>query len=501
MAFSNNRTVIAINKEVTEGTLILPDAAGDFIPVREGFDLTVDFQDLTNEELAASIGAAKVIQGLENVDLTLPVYMKHSGTEGTAPAYGPLWESLFGAAVATNSTERAATSGSSVSAIILAAGGSDFARGKAVLVKDGVNGYSIRPVHSVSSNTLTLGFTLSAAPASGVSMGKCIHYAPANSGHAAISGVIYRGNGCDVEAASGLKVNQGTIKFAAGQLIEVDFQMKGLKGFYNPIEITSSTKYIDWVDDGGTYAAAVAVQVYRDPHELASALQTAMNAVNAAVTVTVTYSNSTGYFTIAASGSVLTIKWNTGANTANSIATKVGFTTAADSSSALTYTSPTAYTLIAGYTPSYDAADPLVAKSNQVFVGDSTDSTCFSASSVEVTISNELKDIDNVCADSGRSGTLAQKRRVTAKIMAELGSYDVDKWKRFRSNADTRMMYAFGDKVGGQWVAGKSGCLYFASCVISNFKVENDGGLVRMSLDITGYIDSSGNGEVYLNFL
>jgi hypothetical protein len=94
-----------------------------------------------------------------------------------------------------------------------------------------------------------------------------------------------------------------------------------------------------------------------------------MNAVTSEV-FTVTYSDSTGKFTITyANAATLSLLWNSGANTAQSIGTKLGFLVAADDTGSLTYTSDNAQTLTASYVPSYDAVDPLIFKSAELFIG------------------------------------------------------------------------------------------------------------------------------------
>lgn len=499
-AILTRNSVLAAIVEVTEGTPVSPTAAGQYIPLQDDFTMEPAFEQLENAEMKASIGMSKSITGSENPTASFSHYLKHSGVEGTAPQLDEVLTAAFGTETIL-ATEHDTIAASTTSVIKVNTGeGASHLRGSALLIKDSTNGYSIRPVHSVSTDDLTLGFKVDSAPAIGVNLGKHVTYSPANTGHQALTLWQYAGNGGATQTMSGARPTELGIQFQAGQLINMNLSFEGLEYYFNPIEITASTKYLDWTDDDGTLAATVATGFYKDPHELADAIATALNGASTE-TYTCTYSNTAGTFTIATStSSVLTIKWNTGANTANSIASKIGFSTAADSSAALTYTG-SAISFAAPQTPSYDSADPLVAKSNLCFIGDQTDNTCIKANNVQFTMSLPRAVIESICAESGRSGSVFQSREVTVQVDALIEQYDADKFKRYRSNSDTRFAYIFGEKSGGNWVAGKCGCLYIPTATISSFSLTDNEGLYNLSMEIKAYVDSSGNGEVYLSFV
>ena len=494
-------TVMAVVPETTEGTVVAPSAATQFIPVLPDFSMKPEVDLLANEELKNSIGKSKPIKGIESGSADFSLYIKHSGVEGQAPNYGELLESVFGG-VSTNSTQRLTTSGSTVSTVKLASGGGDFSRGKAVLVKDSTNGYSIRPVLSVSSNDLSLAFNLSSAPASGIGVGKCINYAPANSGHQSLSLHLYRGNGTAYEIVSGAKAIEYTLEATAGDFISQSFSMVGSKYYFDPITITSSTKYLDF-NDGSDRSCSVTEGVYRTPQSLADALQTAMNNAGSSDTFTVTFNNSgtnAGKFTLSSSGGTFSLKFATGANTANTIATKLGFTVA-DETSATSYNSDSAISWAAPYTPTYDSADPLVAKYNEVLLGDAADTVGFCAQSISLTISHDEGSVECINAETGIEAKFYQGREVKINLVGKLDQHDQEKFYRYLNNSDTAFMFAFGNKSGGNWVAGQCGCLYIPSCVVSNFVPGDGDGIVNCEIELTGYVDSSGNGEIYLNYL
>lgn len=503
-SFQTKGSRLAIVTEVTEGTPVSPTAATQYIALQDGYDLEPAFDSLANAELTGSIGKAKPVLGLENPTVSLSHYMRHSGVEGQEPDFGRLIEGAFGgkSVNATQYTTAAgSTTGSTSAAAVLnhAAGtGTNFERGEALLIKDGTNGYHIRNVLSRVTDASTLNFNLAAAPAASVGLGKAVLYKPGSS-FPTFSIFDYRGNGAATQLVAGSRVVEMGVEISAGEYINSNFKLDGLSYYFNPIEITTSTSKLDF-NDGGVKAATITTGFYKDPLDLAAAIASAMDTLSSD-TITCTYSSSTGKFTIATDGAALSLLWNTGTNTANSIATKIGFTTAADSTAALTYTSANALTLTSPQTPTFDSADPLVAKSNEVLLGTFSDISCFCASTVKFSIKNSKVDVKCVCADSGKQESVITGREISIDISAVLPQYEADKFHRYHTNQTTAFMYNFGEKSGGNWIAGKAGNIYIPTATISKFKVTDQNGLVALDITLSAFVDSSGNGEVYLNFL
>lgn len=490
-------------EETTEGTPVVPGAATDFIAIQDGdFDMTPNFALLENKEQKNSIGSSKGIVGGEDPTISGAHYLRHSGTEGTAPNFGKILEGAFGA-IDTEGTEYSCTSGSTVSSVAITSIGANGIRGQALLLKDGVNGYAIRPIHSTTTNACVPGFNLLNAPASGVKIGKPITYYPANTGHKSYSVWSYEGNGGAIQLETGVKWTDLSMDFSAGELINLKYSGSGLGFYFNPIQITSSTKYIDFTDDSGTFAAVLPVQWYKDPHDLAAAVKTAMDTANSAVTHTCTYSDTTGKYTILCTGTTLTLKWSTGTNTANTAATKLGFAVSDNSGTAATtgYTGGTAQSYAASYTPTYDTADPLAAKAHELFIGDSTNTTPVAASKVSFKLSNARAIIPSVSADTGRSGAIFTSRKVTFSATVLLDKYEAKRFYKYRTNEDTRVAYNFGIKSGGNWVPGKCGCLYLPTTTIQSWDLSPENGLVALTMELATYVDASANGECYLSFV
>lgn len=504
MAFQTKTSRGALVEETTEGTPIAPTLGTQFIALQDGYELTSEFEVLESAEFTASLGSAAPTLGLENPTISLSHYVRHSGVEGQAPNYSLLLEGLFGG-LDINSTEydtvAGSTAGTATAAAIInvdAGEGAQFQRGQALLIKD-PNGFKVRNVKSISGDQLTLNYNLGSAPASGVNLGKAVLYYPGVA-HPTFSFFDYRGNGAALQLVAGNRVLSGTFTIEAGQFINAQYEASGLSYYFNPIEITASTDTIDFDEGGGALAASVAAGWYKDPHDLAEALEVAMDAV-AVADISVKYQDSTGKFVISTGGATLNLLWNTGANTAQTIGGKLGFLTAADDTGATSYTSDNALSLASPVTPSFDDADPIVAKQAEVFLGDFDDITCFCASSITVTFTNEKVDELCVCAESGKQASVLTRRAVTVEIAASLPTYEADKFHRFHKNMDIQAMINFGERSGSNWLPGKTVNMWLASAKVSAFGVGDEEGLVSVNLTLTAFVDSQGNGEFYLNFV
>jgi hypothetical protein len=502
MAIQNKSTVCAIVPEVTEGTPVAPTSATeDYIALQEGFTVAPSFDELENAELTGSIGMSKSALGFENPTASLSHYLKHSGVEGTEPAFGLLIESCLGGTGGPGA-EYDTVAGSTTSVVNVDSGeGSNYERGTALLVKDATNGYSVRNVLSVSTDALTLAFDLANAPASGVNLGNAILKKPANSGHPTFAKWVYRGNGGATELIAGCRATSMTINCTAGEFVNTDFDIEGIEYFWNPIEIAAADIYLDFTSDNGTFAAVVAAGWYKNPHDLADAIAAALVAQDSAETYTCTYSNSTGKFTIATSTSaVLTLLWNTGANAANTIADKIGFSTAADDSGAQTYTSDNAQTLSSPQTADYDDLAPVVSKNIQLFIGDSTENTCVGVSEFSLTVTGEKSDLLSICATSGKSGSLVTSREVTGTATLRVSQYDAKYFDKFSNNENVQLAFTAGNKTGGNWVAGECVNVFIPTATVNSFELQDTDNIVEYSLSFKGYV-ADGLGEVYINFL
>jgi len=508
-ALNNRSSVCAIVEEVTEGTPVSPTSAtDDYIALQDGFSITPAFEELTNDRLINSLAQAKSILGLESPTSTISHYWVASGTAGTESNHGLFIESFLGGKT-VNGTEYDTVGGSTAgdastrATIVVDAGeGAQFRDlGHGLLIKDGVNGFRVRNTQSISTDTLSLNFNLPAAPASGVNLGQAVLFYPTTEGHPTFTTWVYRSNGGAVEMMSGSRVSTMTMTADAGQLINCEYALAGIEYYFNPIEITSSDIYLDFTSDNGTFAAQVTAQMYKDPVDLANALATAMESVDSAESYEVTYSSSTGKYTIASSTSaLLSLLWNTGTNTANTIGDKLGFDIAADDTGATSYEADNVIDITAPQTPSYDSTDPNVGKANEVTFGDFDDYVCFNASNVTMNGTNTVSNLLSLCATSGREGTLITARATTFDVTARLTQYDADKFFKFRTNANVQFMYNNGEKSGGNWTAGTVKNIYAPFTTITSYEVVDTDGVLELQMTLSTYTPN-GEEELFVNEL
>lgn len=494
-------SILGVMVETTEGTPVLPATGTDIVVLQPDFTMQPAFDSIENEEIRASIGAAKSIQGLENPTASGSQYLKGSGTEGAEPQLGRLFYGFFGAKSAATA-EFDTIAGSTQYAFNVNTGeGASFERGQGVLLKDSLNGFRIRALASVSGDVLTPIFGVPVAPLSSVNLGKCVLYKPANSDHPTLTLTHYLGNGGAKQVMAGTRVMGFSADVNPENLVNVNFNFEGISFYYDPIEITASTRYLDWIDDDGTWAAAIATGWYKDPVAVAEALQAAMQAANAGETPTVTYSDTTGKFTIKTTGTLLTLKWNTGANTANTIGTKIGFLVAADDSgtgATTGYTSDNAQSFAFPFTPDYDDTDPSVAKYQEVMLGDADDYVCFQVSQMTISGTNTKANIGSVCAESGRSGSIISGRDFEVTMTHHIQKWEVDQWARFRKNQNTSFQYSWGPKTGGNWIPGKAGFMAAPKGTLTAFEIADQDGLAIVNLTFKPFVDSDGAGEFYV---
>lgn len=497
-------SVFAIVEETTVGTLKAPASGTDFVPLRDGFSQSSEIEELENEEIVNDIGATKSLTGLEQPAGEHPAYLKHSEVEGQAPEIGLLYESAFGLEV-VNSTQydtvAGSTAGTSAARAVInvdTGEGAQFREGQALLIKDGTNGYNIRNVYSISGDALSLSYNLSAAPGSGVNLGKAIQYIPAASGHPSFSAWLYGGNGGYLQAVAGCRVSELVAEMNAGEQATVDFSYAGTSIYWDPIEITSSTKYIDFVDSGGTKQAILTAKIYKSPVALAEEVQTKMDAASVD-TITCVWSSTTGKFTITSNSTPLSLLFLTGAQNAASADTKLGFTHT-DHTGATTYTSDTEQSWAAGYTPSYDNATNLVVKASELFLGNFSETVCREVSSATLTITVDQEEVKSWCAQSGLLQQLPISRVATLEATLILQKHEAHLFDKFINNRDTQMQINLGQKdSSGNWVPGKCVNFFMPQATFTQHVTGGDT-VVEVTLSAKGYISGTKK-DIYLNFI
>lgn len=500
-ALQTRNSVMAIKEETTEGTPVAPAASGDYVALQADLSVESNFEELTNEELKGSIAPSQPTKGLEEPSASFSHYFRHSGTEGTAPNYGPILKALMGEEKIL--TEYDTIVGSTTTVLKVDTGeGADYAKGDAVLVKN-ANGFEVRHVESVSGDDLTLNFALENAPGTGVNLGQSVNYKPKNENHPTLSMWHYLANKGAIELIAGTRVTAASFDFSAGQNINANYSFEGTEYFFNPIEVTATTKYVDWTDDDGTFAISVAEKMYKDPVELAEAIETAMNASATTETYTVTYNHTgsdKGKFTFATATSTLfSLLWNTGTNAANTIAGKVGFSSAADDTGATSYVSDNEQDLTSPQTASFDDTVPIQAKNALLMIGSQTDNVCISSKNVTVDVGNTKTNIESICEESGIEGSIIDQRAVTIRVLKKLNQYEVKDFENFRKNQEVRVQLTSGAKSGGNFQAGKTSSMYMSSGTISSFQLTPEDGIAYLDMTISGFANANAEGEFHIS--
>lgn len=504
MAISTRSDALAPVEETTEGVAKAPVSGTEFVALQDDFSMTPAFDTLENAERLNSLGKAKSLLGLENPTASTSHYWRGSGVEGTAPNYAPFLKACLGTQT-SGLTERDVVSATTTTITYDTGEGPEYPLGRPQLIKDGVNGHSVRWSTGNAGDVVSLGFPLTTAPAAGVLTGDPVYWSPLNDAtHPTLSIWHYIGNSVNgaLELMTGSRTTSVDVTADAGGFINASYSLEGIEYFFDP-KINSATEVdLDFTDDGGALVATIAAKTYKDPIDVAKAVEAAFNAASAE-TYTCTYSSTDGKYTIATSTStIFELDFATGPNLATSAAAFIGYA-ATDLIGATTYTSDAAQDFSTGVTPTFDAADPLVAKSNEVLLGEGDDEppVCFEASSVGFTITMAKTDILSVCSESGKSGSVMNEREVTITLVSLLDNYEAENFHRFHTNQEIRFQWTAGVKVAGNLQPGKTVSAYAHSATITEFEVTSEENLATLNMTLTTFVNSDGDGEFFIGSL
>ena len=503
MAFIQTRSsALALKLEVTEGVWERPTLATDFTALQPDFAMSPNTEVINSEELTGSIGAAKSFQGLETPTVSFSHYLRGSGVSGSPPDYNVLLHALFGIEkIGALGSARTINTGSTVSNFVVN-DGTQFNVGEAMMVRNINSAYEVRAVHAISTNDITPSFNTNNAPEDGIELGQPITYTAADDGHPTYTTWYYVGGDGALEAVAGTRVVNGTFSITAGDLVNANYSQEGINFAFNPIFVDAGSDFLDFSDGTGTYALQVTTGLYETPDSLALTIQTGLNALSTDV-YTVSWDKSIGGFNFTQdSGSgTFSILWNTGTNSANTIALTLGFDAGSDSTGATSYSSANPIDFSPPVTPTFDDSDPLVARDHQVMLGDDVDVACFRASELEISIDNTKTNIESVCSATGVDGSLITERAVSITFTAILEQYDTALWEKFRVNGDVRFQYTFGTKTDGtNWDIGKTGLFYSPNNSIATLEVVDVDGIARLSGELTAYV-KEGQPDIYLSFV
>jgi hypothetical protein len=177
-------------EEAAEGTAEIPGSATDgYLQVLEpGIDIKAQIEQVERSIITSGLAPAKARNGIEFPVVSVPVELKGSGTEGTAPVIGVLFESLLGSARSISSNITTKSSGNTQTSLkIEDADIATFASGDIFIVKQ-ANEHTFQRVTAITGGAGTWGLTVTPGRASGsfsnsVVLSKAKMYLPADSGH------------------------------------------------------------------------------------------------------------------------------------------------------------------------------------------------------------------------------------------------------------------------------------------------------------------------------
>lgn len=515
MAFATRSSVFAFIKEDTEGVLKDPTAAS-FTAVREGAALVGAVETTTSDEVRNSIGASKSFVTKEAPTGSIPKYLKTSGVEGQAPDYAVLIESCIGS-VTVNTTEYFTTAGSTAGddttraqLALTDTEGANLLVGQAVLVKDGTNGYAVRNIVSKDEtgdpDLLDMSFNFATAPGSGIGLGKAVFFAPLDSAQPTFSAHQYQSSSSESAvhiAEAGCRTTSMTLEYPANDLASASFEIGGISFYQNPIRIGATNKYIDFDDSTGTIVAEITEKVYQTPIDLAdeiAAKMTAASAASAGDTITCTFGNTDGLFSIGTDGSTLSLLWVSGANNANTIGTTIGFDVSGDDVLATTYTGTIPQTYGASVTPEYDDSEPLVVRDNMLLLGDFNDYECFGGQSLTISVSTPKTDVPNWCATSGVDESLILSREVTVSGTLKFRKHDVERVYKLLRNQTVQLSFVTGQKSAGNWVPGTITNVFLPEVSVTTEQIADSDGYIVEEFEGTAIVGNTLN-DIYINML
>ena len=218
----NNK--LAVKKEVTEGTYEAP-SAGDYVAIIDA-SLEPGRDLLDRNVLNGSLGKSTPRLGMTNATGSVTVEAKTSGTAGTEPEAGPLFEAAMGS---SNIMTATVTSGTThTTTLINVSDTSEFNVGDIVVVKES-GAYHASPIASIVTDTsITLEIAAASAFSDSVVIEKSVNYRLADSGHPSLSITRYMEDAVR-EYITGAKISSMSLdNFAVGQIPTVAFGFEGL---------------------------------------------------------------------------------------------------------------------------------------------------------------------------------------------------------------------------------------------------------------------------------
>lgn len=515
---AQRRSTAAFVLKAFESDLMKVSAGGQFLAIQPGFALTPGFTTTENVELAGDIMSGKNIVTGEAPTGSLSHYFTGSGTPGTAPSYGTLLQATFGGYRNTAAEGTLAASSTTTELkFSTATAAAVYKKGDALLVKS-VGGWEIRPVESVAGTTVTLGFALNSAPATGTKIGRLSTYFPISDQIPVFDAWHFIGGGeSGVENVANCRTTSATLTVNAKDLINCAFSFEGTnykfnEDFTESFVISSYNSKFNVVNtQGGTRTSTeveLEAKTYDDGAALAAEIQTKVSAVTGLTSFRATFATNRFSFTSTAAYLLDFFNVQTPPDGGLYLADVLGFERT-DTSGVNPSTGVKASTKDARQTrsyaspvePEYSIADPIVARGLEVFIGDATDNICIASASVTITLGTPKSLITSICEETGNYRSLINARTATMAISAYLEDDDRRFFDKFSEGAETKFHLNAGMKESnGNWTPGNVFSIYGSPCSITNWSVNASNEIYMLDLELTCFADGEEEGSIFVSY-
>lgn len=223
-----------LKKETTEGVYVAPAAATDFFqPNTDGMEIIPSKDWHSSNRLTNSLSTAKPRGGIKKAESKIALELRASGTEGAAPQWGILFESLLGATRANTTEITTKSSGNTTTSLAIEdADITKFAVGDIFVIKK-ANAYHMTAVKAITGSAgswaLTIEPACPAAPGNAVKLSKFTTYYVADNGHPSFSNGIYWADKI-LQYSAGNKTKSASLSnFKTGQIAKLDFEAQAMK--------------------------------------------------------------------------------------------------------------------------------------------------------------------------------------------------------------------------------------------------------------------------------
>ena len=517
---AQRRSVAALVLKNFEGMLEKPTKGEQFLAIQPDFALNPNFTTTENVELKDDIMSGKNIVTGEAPTGTMSHYLVGSGTAGKAPEYGAFLQASFGG-YRSLSAEQTLVAGSTVGVLKLStAGAAMFKKGDAALIKDTVNGWSVRPVQSVSGTDVTLGFNLEKAPGTGVKVGRFLTYFPISDNLPVFDIWHYIGGGeSGVENVQDCRVTSISMAANAKDLINASFSFEGTAYRFNENYTENFTLfsynnkfYIRKTANGEPITVTLEAKSYADGDALAAEIQAKTRTQASISSFTAVFAAKK--FTFDATAAFLPdFSLGSEAPEGNmALGDILGFSKESQAGKTPDATAKTSVNDAKmyrnyghGLTEVYDDTDPIIARGQQVFIGDATDNICIDSSSVTIAVNTPKALITSICEESGNYRSLINSRSATISVSAHLEDDDRRFFDRFQKGTTTNFAFVAGKKTSEkgklQWKPGETFVFYGSPASITNWAITGSNDVYMLDLELTCYSSGDGKGSIFLSFV